>query len=156
MTENLKYKLLDERIDDLKREFKKALSKLDDVSTSSEKIKNLEKTVEKIDTGINQLRAYFETIKKELDDKLEKNHEEIKGNFVNNDRFNPIKAIVYGMVALILTAFVSALNGLIFLEKKKDDDRHVKSAYVQDRFIRLDEYTQTDNSNVNPRNLEKR
>lgn len=38
---------------------------------------------------------------------------DLKGKFVTTDQFEPVKKIVYGLVALILTGVVVAILGLI-------------------------------------------
>ena len=43
---------------------------------------------------------------KEMEDYIEK-------NYVKNDRFEPVKNVVYGVVALIITAVIGALLSLI-------------------------------------------
>lgn len=43
---------------------------------------------------------------------------DLKGKFVTQDQFEPIKKIVYGLVALILTAVVVALLGTIIIKLK--------------------------------------
>lgn len=43
---------------------------------------------------------------------------DLKGKFVTQDQFEPIKKIVYGLVALILTAVIVALLGTIIIKLK--------------------------------------
>jgi hypothetical protein len=42
--------------------------------------------------------------------------EKLEQNYVTQDEFDPIKKIVYGLVALILTGVVGALLGLVILK----------------------------------------
>lgn len=50
----------------------------------------------------------FKDLNKRFDDLIEKND----GKFVSKEEFSPIKALVYGVVALVLTAFFVSLIAL--------------------------------------------
>jgi hypothetical protein len=54
----------------------------------------------------------FELLKKDIEyikDAVKDMKEDLRTRFVTQDQFRPVKIIVYGMVALILTAVLSEL-----------------------------------------------
>lgn len=48
-----------------------------------------------------------------IDGSLKKINENLEKNFVRNETFAPVKSIVYGLVALILTAVIGAILAII-------------------------------------------
>lgn len=44
---------------------------------------------------------------------------EVQSNYVTKDAFDPIKRVVYGMVALILVAVVGAMIGMVVLDTSR-------------------------------------
>lgn len=42
--------------------------------------------------------------------------QDIQGHFVTREEWEPVKKIVYGLVAMILTAVVGALIGLVIIK----------------------------------------
>ena len=60
-------------------------------------------------TGIEVKIDYIIERVKEIENKLEH-------NYVSQDEFRPVKAIAFGMVALILTSVVGALLTLILIK----------------------------------------
>ncbi len=50
---------------------------------------------------------------------IQKDVTELKSNYVTKSEFMPVQNITYGMVSLILLAFVGALIALVFRKKQK-------------------------------------
>jgi hypothetical protein len=55
-----------------------------------------------------------EHIKKSVD-RIEKRFDNLDSQYVEKSEFEPVKKVVYGVVALILTAVIGALVGLVIL-----------------------------------------
>lgn len=67
--------------------------------TMAEKIDDLKKTVNK---GFTDLKKEFSSLKEDCDDK-----------YVSKDKFEPVRAIAYGMVGIILSAVLLGLVNVI-------------------------------------------
>jgi len=51
----------------------------------------------------------FDKLETKVDDLIKS----IKDNYVTNDRFDPVRRVVYGVISVILTAVVVAMIGLV-------------------------------------------
>jgi len=71
----------------------------------------------KLETDIASIKSDVKNLVKTVDElkvQNSKEHEEIKGKYVTKSEFNPVKRIVYGMVALVLTGvFAAMVSGVI-------------------------------------------
>jgi len=75
---------------------------------------NLNKCVVDLDTKMDKIiNNHLPHIQKSIDEQGDKIVREIKDTFVSKERFSPIEKIVYGMVGLVLTAFLVGLIALI-------------------------------------------
>lgn len=63
-------------------------------------------------TDVELLKKDLSYLKKGIDD-IYKELQEIKGEKVSKDEFNPVKNLVYGFTSLILVAVVTALITLV-------------------------------------------
>ena len=72
--------------------------------------------VELLCTEVALMRQDIDYVKKDMD-LIKKELGEIKvkldSNYVSKTEFEPVKRIVYGLVALVLTAFFAALIGMV-------------------------------------------
>lgn len=50
---------------------------------------------------------------------IQKDVTELKSNYVTKSEFIPVQNITYGMVSLILIAFIGALIALVFKKRQK-------------------------------------
>lgn len=66
---------------------------------------NQNSMAEKIDALTELVKGEFASLRKEI--KL--NHDEVKLNYVSNDRFLPVKILTYGFAGILFTAVVVAL-----------------------------------------------
>lgn len=71
------------------------------------KVIGFEKDIIRIEAALNSMIKKLEELKKEI--MTEVNSKE----YINKDKFEPIRILVYGLVGLILTAFVVALTGMV-------------------------------------------
>ena len=77
---------------------------------------------------LNQMKMDFKLMQRDikailknqedLNEKLDKHQEDIKDelkeNYVRNERFEPVKLVVYGLVSLFLTGIIVAvINGVL-------------------------------------------
>jgi len=66
---------------------------------------------------ITQLDEQMKQVSKQidkLDKKIDKVFEEIKDSYVRKEEFATVKAVVYGMVGAILTAFLTGVIYMVF------------------------------------------
>jgi len=78
----------------------------------SEDITNVKINMAKLEAKLSSTDATVNRIEKKLDDFIECTDEK----FVTNERFRPVKNIVYGMVGFILLAFLSGVVGMVILK----------------------------------------
>lgn len=75
---------------------------------------NMSKCLGDLDIKIDKILSnHLPHIQKSLDEQGDKIVSKIEAKFVSKERFSPIEKIVYGMVGLILTAFVAGLITLV-------------------------------------------
>jgi hypothetical protein len=75
---------------------------------------NMSKCLGDLDTKIDKiLTNHLPHIQKAIEEQGDKIVAKIEAKFVSKERFSPIEKIVYGMVGLILTAFVAGLITLV-------------------------------------------
>ncbi len=65
-----------------------------------------------IHDNLAEIKEMMQQVKLDLDEKDKRNEE----RYVNRDQFDPVQKIVYGVVALILTAVVGALIALVLMK----------------------------------------
>lgn len=76
--------------------------------------------ITRLETQMNQVNEKLDTLDEksdELDRKIEKGFKDIKvelGCYVRKEEFVTVKAIVFGMVGTILTAFIGYVINLVF------------------------------------------
>jgi hypothetical protein len=66
---------------------------------------NYDRALSRIETKLEQVETELKEIWNKLDQK-----------FVTQDQFSPVKTLVYGMVGLVMTAFMIGLLALVFVK----------------------------------------
>lgn len=97
-------KLITELEADIKRmniEVNKLHEKVGQIDSLNAAAGRLEKSVEKIQEKVDRIK-----------DEMLKS---VKDEYVNNDRFEPVKLIVFGIAALVFVVVFSALLGLVIV-----------------------------------------
>lgn len=88
-----------EVLEALEKEVHKLQGEIKKLDSLDKDVKRIERTVEKISEKIDELKDELRA--------------EVKDEYINNDKFEPVKLIVYGLVGLILVTVVSALLSLV-------------------------------------------
>jgi len=92
----------------LQKEVDKISSEIQKIDSNGQQLTYLEKNVERIEKNIEKIVAQLDAIKKEIND-------ELKENYVNIDKFEPVKIIVFGIAGMVLIAVLAALLGIVVL-----------------------------------------
>lgn len=88
---------LQREVNKLSADISKVHSKVGQLDAVHKEMNRLEKTIDKLQDKIETLRA------------------EIKKEYINVDKFEPVKLIVYGLAGLILAGVVAALLGIVIV-----------------------------------------
>lgn len=56
---------------------------------------------------------------KDIYDAIQGLREEVQNNYVTKDAFDPVKRLVYGVVAVMLTAVIVSLLGMVVVSTSK-------------------------------------
>jgi hypothetical protein len=56
---------------------------------------------------------------KDIYDQVEKLRLEMRETYVTKEAFDPVKRLVYGLVALLLTAVIGAMLGLVIVDTSR-------------------------------------
>ena len=108
MAKNSKTESLISAIAALQKEVDKISIEVQKIDVNEKQLNYLEKNLERIERTVEKVVTQIENMKKDI-------HDEMRDTYVNNDKFEPVKIIVYGIAGVVLLTVLAALLGIVVI-----------------------------------------